>query len=164
MTEPTKTTAAVAPLTLPTDSLREAAHDPQLTVDLWAAGRTAPLMAGRQWDLVRIDFTLATAVIAQLKARDRHIGPYVMGGAERLMWWLLPLGVGRRLAGTPGLAVYPAGAELFVPPPGKYHGERVWVLPEGDGNASTPALTSPDDFREALAAAARQLKRCGGRL
>ncbi|GHF04178.1 hypothetical protein [Streptomyces morookaense] len=162
MPKSAKRAAVGAPLALPTEWLHHAAHDPQLTLDLWAAGRTAPLVAGRQWDLVRIDFTLATAVITELKARDRHVGPYVMGGAEHLMWWLLPLGAGRRLAGTPEVTVYPTGAELFVPPPGKYQGERVWVFPEADDDAPASALTSPGDFREALVAAARQLNRPRG--
>ncbi|GHG78218.1 hypothetical protein [Streptomyces griseocarneus] len=139
--------------------LHEAAADPDLTTMLWAAGRTAPLVVGRRWDLAWIDFTLATAVITELKARCRHIGPYVMGGAERAMWWLVPLGTGYRLAGAPGLHVYPVGAELFVPPPDKCLGKRVWVLPESDADTPTAALTAPDDLRQALESAAQRLRR-----
>ncbi|MEV4442645.1 hypothetical protein AB0K09_27260 [Streptomyces sp. NPDC049577] len=128
--------------------LLKAAADPAVAAELWAGGRTAPLVIGRQWDLARIDFPLATAAICELKARGRHIGPYLMGGAERAMWWPVPLGTGYRLTGAPGVHVYPAGAELFVPPPGKYLGERAWVVQE-----TGPALTSAGDLRQALDAA-----------
>ncbi|WP_171171288.1 hypothetical protein [Streptomyces sp. I05A-00742] len=106
---------------------------------------------GIHWDLVQLDFTLATAAIAQLKARKRHIGPYLMGGVEHAMWWLLPLGSSHRLMGPPGVVRHPKGAELLAPPPGKYQGDRVWVLP------GVPALTSAGELREAIDAALLQL-------
>ncbi|MBT2384020.1 hypothetical protein [Streptomyces sp. ISL-11] len=136
--------------------LAQAAASPPTVIRLWAVGQPAPLMVGRQWDLARLDFGLATAAITQLKTRGDHIGPYVMGGVERAMWWLLPLGGGRRLVGAPGVTPYRRGAELFVPPPGRYLGDRMWVLADEDGGRGH-ALTSADDLREALRAAHRRL-------
>lgn len=81
-----------------------------------------------------------------------------MGGAERVIWWLLPLGTGKSLAAVTGVAVYPRGAELFVPPPGRYLGDRVWVLPDQAGERWN-ALTSGDDLHAAVDAATRQLTR-----
>ncbi|MBB5120654.1 hypothetical protein AF335_31835 [Streptomyces eurocidicus] len=138
-------------MTTTTEWLAQAADDPRAAIALWKENTTAPLVAGRQWDLVRLDFTLATAVISHLKTRGRHIGPYVMGGVEHAMWWLIPLGGARRVRRSPGVAPYRKGAELFVPPPGRYLGERVWVLPDADGERRhTP--TSDGALREALGA------------
>ncbi|MCQ8769059.1 hypothetical protein [Streptomyces telluris] len=133
--------------------LSRASYDPATTLALWSAGETAPLLVGWEWRLVRIDFTPATAAVTGLRARGRHIGPYLMGGAEHAMWWLLPLGEGGvRFAGTPGVTPYPKGSELFVPPPGTYRGGRVWVLPDpAEDRWST--LTATADLREALGAA-----------
>ncbi|MEU1816445.1 hypothetical protein ABZ543_14770 [Streptomyces roseifaciens] len=106
--------------------LSRASYDPATTLALWAADETAPLLVGREWRLVRIGFTPATAAVTGLRARGRHIGPYLMGGAEHAMWWLLPLGEdGGSFAGTPGVTPYPKGSELFAPPPGKYLGEAL---------------------------------------
>ncbi|MEH6376343.1 hypothetical protein V7793_18760 [Streptomyces sp. KLMMK] len=135
--------------------LSRASYDPATTLALWAAGETAPLLVGREWRLVRIDFTPATAAVTGLRARRRHIGPYLMGGAEHAMWWLLPLGeesASGSVAGFPGVTPYPKGSELFAPPPGKYLGDRVWVLPDpAEGQWAT--LTAAAELREALEAA-----------
>ncbi|GGX83577.1 hypothetical protein [Streptomyces hiroshimensis] len=133
--------------------LSRASYDPATTLALWAAGETAPLLVGREWRLVRIDFALAAAAVTGLRSRRRHIGPYLMGGAEHAMWWLLPLGedVGS-VAGIPGVTSYPKGSELFAPPPGKYLGDRVWVLPDpAEGQWAT--LTAAAELREVLGTA-----------
>ncbi|WP_414167733.1 hypothetical protein ACMATS_10115 [Streptoverticillium reticulum] len=132
--------------------LSQAAMDPRTAVRLWKSGRTAPLQIGCRWELVRTDFTLGTAAVSRLKAGGAHIGPYLMGGAERVIWWLLPLGTGKRLAAVTGVAVHPRGAEIFAPPPGRYLGDRVWVLPDQAGERWN-TLTSADDLRAALDAA-----------
>ncbi|MEU7166379.1 hypothetical protein AB0A70_17300 [Streptomyces morookaense] len=129
--------------------LSQAAMDPGAAVRLWESGRTAPLLVGRRWELVRTDFTLGTAAVSQLRERSCHIGPYLMGGVERMIWWLLPLGTARPLAAVPGAAVHPRGAEIFVPPPGRYLGDRVWVLPDQAGDRWN-TLTSADDLHTAL--------------
>ncbi|MCC2276695.1 hypothetical protein LKL35_14945 [Streptomyces sp. ET3-23] len=98
---------------------------------------------------MRIDFALATAVVTRLKADGRHIGPYLMGGTERLMWWLTPVATRSRFGDLAGVAAYPKGAELFVPPPGRYLGDRVWVLPDQAGDRWN-TLTSADDLHTAL--------------
>lgn len=137
------------PVITTTEWLAQAADDPKAALTAWKADTTAPLVAGKQWDLVRLDFTLATAAISHLKTRDRHIGPYVMGGVEHAMWWLLPLGGARRIRRSPSITPYRKGAELFVPPPGRYAGERVWVFPDHDG-AERHTPTSDGALREAL--------------
>lgn len=76
-----------------------------------------------------------------------------------MMWWPLPLRAGCHLSGLPGVSVCPTGAELFVPPPGKYPGERVWAMPD-QGEGEVPVtLTAADDLREALEGSVRQLGR-----
>ncbi|MEV5507272.1 hypothetical protein [Streptomyces orinoci] len=127
--------------------LTPAASDPHTALKCRQAGETATLLVGRQWDLVQPEFTLATAAISQLKARERHIGPYLMGGTERAMWWPLPLRTAHRLSGVPGAVVRPHGSELFVPPPGKYLGDRVWLIRE------PYTLTDADELRTAVCAA-----------
>ncbi|MBT2384022.1 hypothetical protein [Streptomyces sp. ISL-11] len=146
----------MSPCSVSAQWLARAAFEPAVATALWAQGQPAPLMVGRRWDLVRLDFRLATAVITQLKTRGDHIGPYVMGGVERAMWWLLPLGSARRLVGVPDVIPYRRGAELFAPPPGGYAGDRMWVLPDGE-DGRRHVLTSADDLREALRAAPRRL-------
>jgi hypothetical protein len=126
--------------------LAEAAEDPRTVMELWRTGNTAPLAIGLKWDLVGLDFTVATAAITHLKAHGRHIGPYLMGGAEHSVWLLLPLGSGRRFRSAPP---YAKSLWIFAPPPGRYLGDRVWVLPDQAGDRWN-TLTSPDDLREAL--------------
>ncbi|GAA2908348.1 hypothetical protein GCM10020221_30240 [Streptomyces thioluteus] len=43
-----------------------------------------------------------------------------------------------------------------MPPPGKYPGDRVWVIPQSE---RWDVLTDADDLGEALDAAARKLAR-----
>ncbi|MDT0451293.1 hypothetical protein [Streptomyces hesseae] len=127
--------------------LAEAATDPEATIRLWEIGGTAPLMTGRRWDAVRLNFTLATAVVSRLKADAdaRPLGPYLMGDTERAMWWLLPLGTRYRFAGTDGVVVYPTDWALLTPPPGRCVGGRVWVLPR-----ERPALTPAERLLAAI--------------
>ncbi|GAA2722831.1 MULTISPECIES: hypothetical protein [Streptomyces] len=126
--------------------LARASIVPAATLDLWRLGCTAPLLPGREWDVVRVDFALAVAAVRQLKGAGRHIGPYLMSGAERAVWWLLPLGTGYRFAGEGGVTVHPGDWALLSPPPTKYVGNRVWVLPE----ETPPALTSPGELLGAV--------------
>ncbi|MCC3767108.1 hypothetical protein [Streptomyces sp. UNOC14_S4] len=63
------------------------------------------------------------------------------------MWWPLPLGTGERLHGVPGVTPYPCGAEILAPPVGKYAGDCVWVLPDGE---RWRTLTSADELHHAL--------------
>ncbi|GHC41717.1 hypothetical protein [Streptomyces cinnamoneus] len=140
--------------------LARAATDPHATVHLWDMGCTAPLLTGRRWDVVQVDFALATAAVAELRAQGHHVGPYLMSGTERAMWWLLPLGAGRGFVTEEGVIVYPPGWALLSPPPGKYLRDRVWVLPEEEeGDGQGPRLTSPGSLRAALDAAGRALAR-----
>ncbi|MFI0738447.1 hypothetical protein ACH4PU_10180 [Streptomyces sp. NPDC021100] len=138
--------------------LCQAAPSARKALAQWEAGGTTPLTVGRHWDLVEIDFTLATAAVTRLRDADRHIGLYLMGGMEHAMWWLLPLGTAPRLTGVPGIRPRPRGSELFAPPPGKYRGDRVWVLPGQDGDAWR-TLTAPDDLRHAAETGMRLLDR-----
>ncbi len=131
--------------------LSKAAYDPRAALDLWAADRTAPLVVGRRWDLVRVDFTRATSAISRLKVRGDHIGPYLMGGMEHAMWWPVPLGTGYRVAGSDGVTLCAAGEEILAPPPGRYLGDRVWVLPGHDDERGR-ALTLADELHDALGA------------
>lgn len=108
--------------------------------------------------MAQLDFTLATAAVSQLKAQHRHIGPYLMGGVEGTVWWLLPLGTGYRLIGTDGVAVQPVGQELLAPPPDRCVDGRAWVFPDRD-RCQWRTLTSSDDLREALDAAHPHLTR-----
>lgn len=133
--------------------LCQAAADPQTAVEDWKAGRATRLSAGVCWDLARVDFRLARTVPGQLRDNGHHIGPYLASGVERAIWWLLPLGTGYRLTGASGVTVYDAGAELLAPAPGKYLGDRLWILPDRE-NADRNALTSAEDLRAALEAAA----------
>ncbi|KJY43685.1 hypothetical protein VR41_01960 [Streptomyces sp. NRRL B-1568] len=137
--------------------LAQASPNPRATTAHWESGRTAPLLNGHRWDLVQLDFTLATVVVTHLKAHGHHIGPYLMSGAQRTMWWLLPLGTGYRLAGIRGVTVCPTDWPLLAPPPAKYLGDRVWVLPEPLAPGRRPGLTAPDDLRAALDAAHHRL-------
>ncbi|MFI9722469.1 hypothetical protein ACIHFE_22890 [Streptomyces sp. NPDC052396] len=141
--------------------LASAASDPHTVLKCWQAGETAPLLVGRQWDLIELNFTLATAAITHLKAAERHIGPYLMGGMEHAMWWPLPLHTAHQLADVPGALARPHGSEIFAPLPGKYLGDRVWVIPEPEGERRN-VLTAAGDLRAAVLTAAGQVAR-GGR-
>ncbi|MEU1783632.1 MULTISPECIES: hypothetical protein [Streptomyces] len=136
--------------------LAEAATDPETTLRLWEMDGTAPLLTGRRWDAVRLNFTLATAVVSHLKADAdaRPLGPYLMSDAERAMWWLLPLGTRHRFAGTEGLVVYPNDWALLAPPPARCVGGRVWVLPP-----EHPVLTPAERLLDAIESAQRRLVR-----
>ncbi|MEU4211171.1 hypothetical protein AB0F13_14450 [Streptomyces sp. NPDC026206] len=142
--------------------LARAATDPHATTHLWNMGCTAPLLTGRRWDVVQVDFALATAAVRELRAQGHHVGPHLMSGAERATWWPLAPGAGRGLAGVDGVIVYPPGWALLSPPPGKYLRDRVWVFPEEEeGDGEGPRLTSPGHLRSALDAAGRVLARTG---
>ncbi|MGK5640079.1 hypothetical protein ACSNOK_17430 [Streptomyces sp. URMC 126] len=138
--------------------LSRAAEDPRTALAHWSAGRTTPLTVGTAWDVVQLDFTLATAAVTLLRERNRPVGPYLMGGMERAMWWLVPLGAGTGFRSVPGAMPRPKGAELFAPAPGRYAGDRVWVLPEWAGE-DRRIPTGFDDLREAAGEAARLVPR-----
>ncbi|MBC2878208.1 MULTISPECIES: hypothetical protein [Streptomyces] len=138
--------------------LCRAAKEPRTALAQWSAGCTTPLTIGTAWDLVQLDFTLATAAVTLLKERNRPVGPYLMGGMEHAMWWLLPLGAGNGFRNVPRVAPRPKGAELFAPPPGTYTGDRAWVLPEWTGEGHR-IPTAPDDLRGAVDHAARLMAR-----
>ncbi|MBZ4320225.1 hypothetical protein [Streptomyces huiliensis] len=134
--------------------LSAAAAEPRTALALWKNGRTAPLTVGARWDLLAVDFKLATAAVTHFRDHGYRLGPYLMSGVERTVWWCVPIGAGRRFTAQAGVASRPKGSEIFVPPPGAYAGDRVWVSPR-DGRWSE--LTDPGELHEALGVAARRL-------
>ncbi|MEU3355758.1 hypothetical protein [Streptomyces sp. NPDC037389] len=132
--------------------LAKAATDPEGTIRLWAMGGTVPLLTGRRWDAIRLDFTLAMAAVSQLKADAHPLGPYLMSDTERAMRWLLPLGTSYRFAGMDGVVAYPTGWAILAPPPTRCVGGRAWVLPQ-----ERPVLTHAERLLAAIDAAQHRL-------
>ncbi|MGI5531129.1 hypothetical protein ACQEVX_28230 [Streptomyces syringium] len=138
-----------------TQWLAQAATEPPAAIAHWKAARPTPLTVGTRWDLAQISFGLACTALTQLRADGRHIGPYLMSGAERTVWFPLPLGTAYRLAGTRGVTVQPPGWELLAPSPGRYLGNRLWIVPHTVHAPTT--LTTTDDLCDALDTARRRL-------
>ncbi|MFF4226859.1 hypothetical protein ACX9I7_09700 [Streptomyces sp. L500] len=140
--------------------LAQAATHPETTLRLWAMGGTSPLLTGRRWDAVRLNFTLGTAAVSELKGDADPIGPYLMSDTERAMRWLLPLGTSYRFAGMDGVVVYPTDWAILAPPPTRCVGGRAWVLPqETAGQGHRPVLTSAERLVAAIDAARHRLVR-----
>ncbi|MFC5718685.1 hypothetical protein ACFP1Z_00635 [Streptomyces gamaensis] len=99
--------------------------------------------------MAEVDFESARTALIRLKEAGHHIGPYLMSGAQRATWWLLPLRTGYRVAGVAGVTVRFAGWELLAPAPGRYVNDRTWILPD-TSSAQRRVLTAADDLRNAL--------------
>ncbi|MFC5720563.1 hypothetical protein ACFP1Z_10360 [Streptomyces gamaensis] len=143
--------------------LASAAQQPQAVFECWRRGACASLTVGTSWDAVRVEFAFACRALGILKEQRCHIGPHLVGGVDRSIWVLLPLGTAHRLTGLERVAVQETGQQLLAPAPYAYSGDRVWLLPgvrDHDGELSK-RLTSTDDLRKALGIALQQRSRVG---
>jgi hypothetical protein len=134
-------------MTPATEWLAGAAVGPQRAMTQWQQRGLADLRAGARWDLIEVDLRLATLARGQLHTWDCHIGPRLVSGTDKRVWWLLPLGTGSTFDGIDGVTVRLTGWILSAPAPGRYSGGRDWQLPEDPRN-----LTQPSDLRAALVA------------
>ncbi|MEU2515200.1 hypothetical protein [Streptomyces syringium] len=139
-----------------TDWMSQAARSPSAALATWRLGEQVPLHTGRVWDLVEVDLELARGAMTELTEASEHVGPHLVSGMERAAWVLLPLGTSYRLAGLKGVLVHAAGWPLLAPPPGRYVGDRTWVLPGHGGHGGDEEgepwkrLTPADALREAV--------------
>ncbi|MGX8905466.1 hypothetical protein ACR820_09600 [Streptomyces netropsis] len=145
--------------------MSQAARSPSAALATWRLGELVPLHTGRVWDLVEVDFELARSAMRELTEFSEHVGPHLVSGMERATWILLPIGTAYRLTGVKGVLVHAAGWPLLAPPPGRYVGDRTWVLPDSDGDERDgepwKRLTDADPLREAVHHVHGRLRRAG---
>ncbi len=147
--------------------LAASAHRPRAVRALWAQGRTATPISGPIWDTIEMPLGLVGLAATYLAYRGRHVGPYLLCGAESTAWWLVPAGHGKELANVRHVKVLPPGSPLTASAPGTYNGDRLWVLPEATDETPRPwlRLTSAEALRTAIDEAVRSRRpayRSGG--
>ena len=125
--------------------LSTAAAEPAEFLCEWRSKGVIGLPVGVKWDVVEVKLPLARKAARELKVLEEHIGARLFSGADRRVWWLLPLRSSQLFDGVPGTMALEPGASLSAPLPGHYHAERAWVLPE-----DIRQLTEPTALRDAL--------------
>jgi hypothetical protein len=125
--------------------LSTAAAKPATFLCEWRTKGVIELPIGVKWDVVEVELPFSRKAARELKALKEHIGGRLVSGAERRVWWLLPLRSGRLFDEVPGAMVLEAGESLLAPLPGRYDAERAWIFPE-----EVQQLTEPTALRDAL--------------
>jgi catechol 2,3-dioxygenase-like lactoylglutathione lyase family enzyme len=136
--------------------LASAAADSVSVAALWEQRSLAPLPAGVLWDVLEGPLGLATMTKGRLQESGVLAGPMLAGGAEGLAWWLIPVGSGDRFAGIDAVTVHTDGWPLNSPQPGRYAGDRTWLIPP---QPDRPQLTDPDALHLAIEAALPRWKK-----
>jgi hypothetical protein len=123
-------TALIADLS-PIDAwLADTAEDPARAAEDWAYKRPAALRTGAMWDAVQMPLGLATMAKARLEERGEFTGPLLAAGVDNVAWWLIPSGNAAAFASLPAqVCVLSGGRELSAPQPGRYSGDRTWLIP-----------------------------------
>ncbi|MFF8769095.1 hypothetical protein [Kitasatospora sp. NPDC015120] len=124
--------------------------DPRFALGQWERGRAALVRLGCRFDAVRVaDGGETAAIVADLHAAGRPVGPLLVDRQTRTSTWLVPV---RRLPswdlrGTELLTGDDEAPAILMPPPtpGETNGMYWAVRPDGSGR-----LTSHLDLAVAL--------------